>query len=1019
MSQEVVFRVKLDGAGRVVSDLKQVEGSVQRLQPAARGASNGLIEATNSTGGFSAATARLGGAAVAIAATAAAARQIGSAMLDSQVAAQKLSATLAYVAGGVGGATVEIDYLRRTSQQLGLDFSSASTAYARFAAATKESGISVAVTRETFEGVAKAASHLGLSADETNGALLALSQMASKGTVSAEELRGQLGERLPGAFSIAARAIGVTEQELGNMLDRGEVVASDFLPRFAAALNDQFAQPVNNATSELNRLSSAWDQFKSALFDGNAAGLFGPLTAGLSEAAAAMRQLGSDAGTTARLIAAVRGAVAGATGNQTADPVGRQVSLRNELTSNGSRIATLERSGLGQEGGLAGTFGRQELADLRKRRAEIESELSGLEERLRPARASALEAVNTTRAADAQRIANSLKAYLDDNKNESKAVRLAAAIDEENKAFAKATKGLDKASGEYAQAIEAHQRRVAEINARGATGGGRGGGVDLEKQRARQLAELQRQAEAELRAAAVMEQTVDRLEKTYQRQLTIYDERAMTEPQRALAAALRQVEEAADSARDALSAKAATLQTEDVVALEAYRNAMIEVNEQEEKQIALVTQRQLLANEEAERMQGVRRMQEAYQASSANMQALLNARSHSGYYTELESLRAEGNINRERLAQLEQLKAAYESLGEKGAAAAMQIQAQMIELSAHLDPVADKIRGIFEEAFEGFFNDLLDRSKSIKEAFKDLLKGLGKSFSEMIAKNASQELMKILGGGLEPGKRQGLFSFLGDLFVKNGPGSAGTDIASYGRSIFNYLSNIGGGGGAGIGAGGAGMGNALFSISKIGDAATTAASSLAALSATTLATEAAVQASAVSSGLADVSLAATSVSANAAAAGLASVASASAAESGGSLLSGLFGGGGSGLDLGGYARVADLIDPFAKGGAFGARGQLHAFASGGIVDRPTLFRFAAGGASARGLMGEAGPEAIMPLTRDGAGRLGVRAQGGASGDHIAITINLPAGANGSDLRRAAGSIGREVASAVGRARRFT
>jgi tape measure domain-containing protein len=64
---------------------------------------------------------------------------------------------------------------------------------------------------------------------------------------------------------------------------------------------------------------------------------------------------------------------------------------------------------------------------------------------------------------------------------------------------------------------------------------------------------------------------------------------------------------------------------------------------------------------------------------------------------------------------------------------------------------------------------------------------------------------------------------------------------------------------------------------------------------------------------------------------------------------------------------------FAKGGAF-ANG-ITAFASGGIVGSPTLFKFANGGTTQTGLMGEAGPEAIMPLSRSADGKLGVNASG--------------------------------------------
>ena len=100
---------------------------------------------------------------------------------------------------------------------------------------------------------------------------------------------------------------------------------------------------------------------------------------------------------------------------------------------------------------------------------------------------------------------------------------------------------------------------------------------------------------------------------------------------------------------------------------------------------------------------------------------------------------------------------------------------------------------------------------------------------------------------------------------------------------------------------------------------------------------------------------------------------------GGGLLGSIFGGGSSSA-LGGAVMNLSSARPNALGGAYGPSG-IERFAKGGaftnsIVSTPTLFRFAKG--AALGEMGEAGPEAIMPLSRGPDGKLGVQAQGGGS-----------------------------------------
>jgi phage-related minor tail protein len=78
------------------------------------------------------------------------------------------------------------------------------------------------------------------------------------------------------------------------------------------------------------------------------------------------------------------------------------------------------------------------------------------------------------------------------------------------------------------------------------------------------------------------------------------------------------------------------------------------------------------------------------------------------------------------------------------------------------------------------------------------------------------------------------------------------------------------------------------------------------------------------------------------------------------------------------------IMPFEKGGAF-AQGRVMPFAKGGVVAQATSFPMRGG----RGLMGEAGPEAIMPLARGADGRLGVQAAGGGRPVTVVMNITTP------------------------------
>ena len=132
------------------------------------------------------------------------------------------------------------EFLRKSAQDYGADLLTVTNRYIKFRAATQQAGLTAKETQRIFGTMTKAAGVLGLKKDELQGIFLALEQMVSKGKITTEELRRQLGERLPGAMDIMANSMGVTTAQLDEMLKKGEVITKDVLPGFAKQVEIAF-----------------------------------------------------------------------------------------------------------------------------------------------------------------------------------------------------------------------------------------------------------------------------------------------------------------------------------------------------------------------------------------------------------------------------------------------------------------------------------------------------------------------------------------------------------------------------------------------------------------------------------------------------------------------------------------------------------------------------------------------------------------------------------------------------------
>ncbi len=183
--------------------------------------------------------------------------------IDSFKTAQKIEGQLG-AAFGTDAKVIreEWTYLMNTANRIGISFREAAPAYAKFAIAAKSFGLSGQETRFIFENLAQGARVAGLSADDFAGVLKGVEQAFSKGTVQAEELRGQLGDRLPGAFTAFAAASNRTTEQLSKDMELGIVKADEFI-NFARQMPEVFKL----TDTALNGLQASQERYNNALFE--------------------------------------------------------------------------------------------------------------------------------------------------------------------------------------------------------------------------------------------------------------------------------------------------------------------------------------------------------------------------------------------------------------------------------------------------------------------------------------------------------------------------------------------------------------------------------------------------------------------------------------------------------------------------------------------------------------------------------------------------------------------------------
>ncbi|EPC6761021.1 tape measure protein [Escherichia coli O5:H11] len=255
--------------------LAQLNASVREAIAKARGHTSTSIngnKAANSLDSLSSAAVKTAGAFISMQAVLASYQKIMEIGLQRASAERSIDFVFDKDAGQVK------EFTKSLAQTTGLDIAELQSQFAGFGASAKES-MGIQGSEELFKNMIGYSRLMGRSEEEIKRALTALSQMAGKGQIMAEELKGQLAEAVPGMVQVFAKATGKTEQELFDAMKKGALKSADTLQKVTQELNKQITakggwKAISESTqAQLGNLKNSWNTTLDSIFRGSEDGL--------------------------------------------------------------------------------------------------------------------------------------------------------------------------------------------------------------------------------------------------------------------------------------------------------------------------------------------------------------------------------------------------------------------------------------------------------------------------------------------------------------------------------------------------------------------------------------------------------------------------------------------------------------------------------------------------------------------------------------------------------------------------
>ncbi len=278
-------------------DIARVGGLLPRISDNARTISAAFGAANASLGGFSRILFNTG-AAIAALGAAFGTREIVQSIMEYE----KFTNTLRTVSATSGEFQRNLQYLTNEADRIGFSVGEVGNSFARLSLAMKGAGFTGDETRTSFTQLSEAARNFGLSSADTMGVIRALEQSMSKGKFMAEEVRLQLGDRLPIAMAALDKAVTKVDgrqADLNKRFEEGSLDVKRYGTEFIRQINlmsggsEALSRTSNSISASFGRLGTQFTLFSNAIGEGGLNNAVITFSNSLAETMKTLREIGA------------------------------------------------------------------------------------------------------------------------------------------------------------------------------------------------------------------------------------------------------------------------------------------------------------------------------------------------------------------------------------------------------------------------------------------------------------------------------------------------------------------------------------------------------------------------------------------------------------------------------------------------------------------------------------------------------------------------------------------------------